>query len=159
MKTISATILLFAMSLISGTAQDAEKIVFTGVAPKINLNDVDDTGVRKHPLGAEYTKKMVLLQDRYTRVEPASPTSPAPKTKILKPIVYNSVKKVNKHFVKGLKKKMVTEEIARESIALCLDIALKVYSKNTSILESKIRAAKTAEDIVAVYEQVVLEEY
>ena len=117
----------------------------------ININDLSN-----HYLGVGIARKLHLLKDTYTYVEPPSPTSPGEKTVIVKPSIYNSLLKLNRYYKKQVKKGEMSVEEASEKLNHYLDVALSVFIEDTDTFEDKLRKAKGPDEISNVFSMVVL---
>jgi hypothetical protein len=148
------TLLYFASQILG---QEPVNFTFANNRNFLITAGIDPDDVKENPLGNEVAEKLVLLKDRYTYVQPAGPTSPVEKTIISKPVIYNSIQKLNRYFKKSLKDDKIDVETARNNMLLCLDIALIIFSEDTSSFESYLSKMSKPEDILAAYKLVVLQ--
>lgn len=155
MKTTVFTLFAFCFSLML-VAQDDAPIVFEYTERELDLSGVE-LGTKKHSLGEEIAKKEVLFKERYLKKIEGTPTSPTTKTVIVKPVVYNSINKIDKYLVKSVKKGLIEKEQATEDLNACLNVALVCSSSNTIELEKRLKAAKSPDKMIEVYKAVVLE--
>ncbi|MFW5657345.1 MAG: hypothetical protein ACOC0C_06975 [Bacteroidota bacterium] len=118
---------------------------------------VDDEAVEPHYLGDIIAKKMYLLKETYTSIQPATPTSPSEKTIVEKPIIYYAVNKLNRKYKKEIQKDIITEEEARENMSMVIDVSLSILPENTAEFEKELRSAKKTHEIVDIFSRVVLE--
>ncbi len=159
MKTTRVLLVLGAFVFFNGLsqAQGAEAISYAYNANDLDISEVALSSSNNHPLGDEVAKKMVLFKDRYTYTEEATPTSPVAKTVIHKPTIFNAVQKVERSLKKGVKKDEIDADAATKQMVACLNVALICANLNTIEIEKRLKAAKTPEQIIDVFEAVVLE--
>jgi len=150
-------ILLFSVLTLQLVAQDEIQFVFENNPRALDINSVSGNGFRDHPMGNEISKKLELLKSRYTYIVPASPTSPTDKTVVIKPVIYNSILKLNRYYKKELKSENITLKGAQEEFLKCINIALIIYAENTDEFEQYLRKAKKPDQIIDTYNKVILE--
>lgn len=145
-----------ALTIISPVfSQDDTEFIFTNNVSALDVSSVGDD-YKSHPMGVEVAKKMDLFKNRFTYIEPATPTSPSSRTVVLKPAIYNSIVKLNRYFKKEIKKGGMDKVAATDSFLKCLDIALILYAEETDEFEEFLRKSKSPEDIIEAYQKVVL---
>ncbi len=159
MKTTRVLLVVGAFIIFNGLskAQGAEVITYAYNANDLDVSEVALANSSTHPLGDEVAKKMVLFKDKYTYTEEASPTSPVSKTVIHKPTIFNAVQKVERSLKKGVRKDLVDTEDATKQMVSCLNVALICANLNTIEMEKRLKEAKTPEQIIEVFEAVVIE--
>jgi len=157
MKNIFSTLIIVFFLSNNIFSQDSIPIVFEFSSKMLDISEVDQSGLKDHPLGVEVAKKLVLFNERYKRIVPATPTSPVEKTDILKPTIYNSIKKIDRYYTKGINKELIQVDSVRADFISCLNVVLICHSKNTILLEKRLKEAKTPEAMVEVYKSVILE--
>jgi hypothetical protein len=138
-------------------AQESDRFVFRNNQNFLITAGIDPEDVKEHPLGSEVAEKLVLLKNRYTYIQPAGPTSPVEKTIISKPVIYNSIQKLNRYFKKALKKGIINIDTARTDFLMCINIALIIQSDNTKEFENYLNKMSSPEEILSAYRKVVLE--
>lgn len=141
MRIYCVTFLLVLLTF-NGFSQETEKISYDVSYDLLDLSDIDPAAVSSHVLGDEVAKKMVLFRERYTKIQEASPTSPVEKTIIVKPNIYNSIRKIEKYYSKGVKKNTIEKEKAVADFSYCLDVALCVSGKRTNELEDRLKKVR-----------------
>lgn len=151
------TISVAAQSSTGEGESDEEKFYFNDVNIEKELGEIEMIEVDDHFLGTEIAKKFELIKDTYTYIERGSETSPGDKTVVQKPVIYYSLKKINRYYKKGLRKGYATEEEAKKMLNKVLDVAYAVFDQNTGKLEEAIKDARKPEPMLEVYNRVVLE--
>lgn len=124
------------------------------IPEEINKINQEDAG--HHFLGDTIAKKIYLMYEIYTYIEPIAPGNPATKTMVYKPIIYNSIRKIEKYFKKEIKKGNITKEEAKIKFNYILDIVILLKNKNTDVLEKYIRNCNTTTDLINLYSHVHL---
>jgi hypothetical protein len=151
------TISIAAQSSTGEGESDEGKFYFNDVNIEKELGEIEMIEVDDHFLGTEIAKKFELIKDTYTYIERGSETSPGDKTVVQKPVIYYSLKKINRYYKKGLRKGYATEEEAKKMLNKVLDVAYAVFDQNTGKLEEAIKDARKPEPMLEVYNRVVLE--
>ncbi len=157
MLKVSIILIMFAGLILQTYAQDEEKFIFENNPSALDVSSITVNDQRGHPLGIEVSKKLELLKDRYTYIEPAGATTPTDKTIVIKPIIFNSIQKLNRYYKSAIKKGSIPIDVAKEEFLRCLDIALIIYADNTEEFEQYLRKAKKPEQILEAYNKVILE--
>lgn len=157
MRTTSVTLFALFISLFL-FAQDPTPIVYEYSNKDMDISDVDMDGAKDHKFGEEISRKMVLFNERYIFIEPATPTSPTERTIVHKTVVYNSIKKIDRYLQKSVKKGLIDKETATKDLNSCLNVALVCSTSNTIELEKRLKAAKEPAKMIEVYKEVVLEQ-
>ena len=155
MKTTVFTLFALCFSLLL-VAQDDSPIVYEFSERDLDISTVE-LGTKNHLFGDEIAKKEVLFKERYLKKIEGTPTSPTTKTVVVKPKVYQSIKKIDKYLVKRVKKGLMEQEKAKADLEACLNVVLICSSSNTFELEERLKAAKKPEKMIEVYKAVVLE--
>lgn len=123
-----------------------------GEIPNLN-NDF----MEEHFLGESVTKKWNTFLKNYTHEYSVNVGLSDNGFEILKPAVFNAVKKANKYIRKALKDKTITRVKAEEMMTHILDCANVMISEpDTKQFEQTVTKAKTGSDIIAVFNKVKL---
>lgn len=157
-KFLSALVILICG--FEGVSQDMQaSFTFRYIEQELKELETSPELVDDHYLGFDIAKKMQLLRETYTYEEPPTATNPAPRTVVEKPAIYYSVKKIDKHFKKALRKDEITEDEARKQLDNILNIALNIRYQETGKLEEILWDIKRdEEEIVKLYtDRVTLE--
>jgi hypothetical protein len=133
-----------------------KKFIYRNSVNMEELYAIDKTMLAEHPFGDLIARKLYMLQNLYTYVEPPSPTSPGEKTIVKKPTIYNTVLKLNRNLKKMVKKGTMDKDKAVSSLNLCLDVALSISADDTGDFESELKKAKSVDQIVGVFMMVDL---
>lgn len=136
-----------------GLGQDLQaSFTFRYIQQELKEMETSPELVDDHELGFDIAKKLQLLRETYTYEEPPTATNPTPRTVVEKPAIYYSVKKIDKHFKKAIKKGEITEDEARKQLDNILNIALNIRYQETAKFEEVLWDLKREEEeIVKLY--------
>lgn len=151
-------------------AQDALALVLTGDTKKTasatsnlpmfefraSANEYDISSVSKdmigeHVFGQTVSEKLYLLESKYTYEVPIVPGNPQTRTMIRKPVIYEAVKKIEKHLKKSLKKGEISKETASKEFNQVLDIAFNVLTAETEGFEKAITEANDPNSLTNLF--------
>ncbi|MBA4409394.1 MAG: hypothetical protein Q8S54_09815 [Bacteroidota bacterium] len=163
--------------LISGKliAQDALVMAFRGDAKKTisnssslpvfefraSLNDYDLNSdskdiIGEHAFGQKISEKLYLLESKYTYEVPIVPGNPQTRTMIRKPVIYDAVKKIERHLKKSVKKGEISKETASNDFNKVLDIAFNVLTAETESFEKAIGESNDANSLTNLFTKRVI---
>ena len=128
MKTIFTILLITSLSFVS-YAQ--ETFSFSYIEGRLDESELVEEDVRKHYLGEEIARKMLLVNTSYVFYEEVTPKNPLPTRQVDKYALYTSVKKLNTYYKKAIKSSVYSEEEAKNRFRKVLDVALCVRYQNT----------------------------
>jgi hypothetical protein len=135
---------------------NTKKFIYRNSVNMDELYAIDKSMLSDHPFGDLTARKFYMLQKIYTYVEPPSPTSPGEKTIVKKPVIYNTMLKLNRNLKKMVKKGTLDKKQAATDLNLCLDVALSISADDTGDFESELKKAKTPDQIIQVFKMVEL---
>jgi len=124
------------------TTKAPPSFVFQGYSRKYELNRITNEMAGNHLLGESIAKKVYLLDDWYTKEVAVVPGNPQTKTVIRKPVIYTSVKRMEKYFAKSVQKGEISKESAIEEFNRVLDVALSILNEDTRQFEAEIEALR-----------------
>lgn len=100
------------------------------------MEDVEVPGYfTKHWLGPEFTMMVFALREEYVYFPEVTPTNKDPSLVTEKPVVYNSVKKMDRYYKKEVKKGKITEAVAREKLKKIYGVVYSLRYADTKELE------------------------
>ena len=120
------------------------------------IKKVNDEMAGTHFLGNEIAKKIYLFEQAYTYTVAISPGNPAQKTMFRKPLIYNSVREIERLLRKSVKSGKMTMDEATGKFNKVLDVAINIKSTNTGKFEEIIKSKENSSDLLALYTQVNL---
>jgi hypothetical protein len=136
--------------------ENTKKFFFRNSVNQEELASIDKSMLTEHPFGQLIARKLHMLQEVYTYVEPPSATSPGEKTIVKKPTIYNTVLKLNRNLKKMVKNGMMDKDQATADLDYCLDVAISISTDNTTDFESELKKAKSPDQIIQVFNLVEL---
>lgn len=144
------------------TSEMTTGINISSLSPKYSLESLDLSSVTKniifeedHYLGDLITQKWNLFQQSYRRVFSQSIGLTNSSVEIIKPTVYNAVNKINNHYKKELKKGVKNKVEIADTFSHVLDCAnLLFYEEDTKNIEADIKASKTADELIKVFDSI-----
>jgi hypothetical protein len=115
------------------------------------LGKIKDDQVAKHFLGDEIARKLFLFNGSYSYKEPVAPGNSATKTIFRKPVIYNSVKKIEHTLKSKVKSGDLSVETARAQFNKVLDVAINIININTDSFEDRLASAGNTHELLDIY--------
>jgi len=153
---LTAVIFLGYFSAVSAQAGAEDTFYFDNDLVNVKALNIDPNYITKHYLGEDIAIKMHLLKETYTYIERGDDLNPVDKTIVNKPAIFYSMKKLNNHYKKQIKKGTVSKEEAKEKLDHYLDICLSIYLQSTDNFEEALRTSKGNDELDGVFSRVVL---
>jgi hypothetical protein len=94
--------------------------------------------IGEHMLGKLVSEKLYLLESKYTYQVPIVPGNPQTRTIVRKPVIYDAVRKIERHLKKSVKKGEISTETASAEFNKVLDVAFNVLTAETTSFEKAI---------------------
>lgn len=111
---------------------------FRASSAEFDLNSVSKDMIGEHDFGQTVSEKLYLLETKYTYEVPIIPGNPQTRTMVRKPVIYDAVKKIEKHLKKSVKKGEISAEVASSDFNKVLDVAFNVLTAETESFEKTI---------------------
>ncbi len=124
---------------------------FSGYSYDYELENITKDMAGNHPFGDEIAKKMFLLSKKYTSEVELIPGNPQTKTVIQKPVIYNAVKRIEKHLKKSVKKGSLSVDPATYTLNKVLDVALCIRNADTKNFEGAIETSDSDENKIDLF--------
>jgi len=156
MKLRFMTILLGMVTFVANTSAQ-ENFTFQNLINDTVHLVIKPADVGSHYLGSDMAVKLYRLKETYTYLESGSDANPVSKTVVSKPNIYYSLKKLNTHYKKQLKKGEIDSSSAKKQLGWYFDIGFAIYEQNTLDFENALKRTRKPEQIVEVFTQVILE--
>jgi hypothetical protein len=137
---------------------DNQKFVFYKQLDNVNEVKVIEQFISRNFLGDKIAKKFYILQELYTYEEPGTATSPGTKTIVDKPAIYYSLKKLNKHYKKMVKKNKMTEDEAVNEFEHFLNIGISIVYQPTDNFEEFLNDNRKPDEVIEAFSNVVLKD-
>ena len=107
----------------------------------VNENDytsISDDLLESHVFGQLVSRKLYILESKYTFQVPAVPGNPQTKTVIRKPVIYEAVKRIEHYLKKSVRKGSITQEAASITFNKVLDVAINAFAADSNNFENTI---------------------
>lgn len=115
------------------------------------LKSIPDDMLEKHQFGQDVSRKLYLLESRYTYETPAVPGNPLTKTMVRKPVIYDAVRRIEHYLKKGVKKGTNRLETASITLNKVLDVALNAISADSNSFEKAIGNTADMDSLIALF--------
>ncbi len=115
------------------------------------ISELSTEFIESHDLGEMVSKKFYLLDSKYTYEMPLVPGNPQSKTMVRKPIVYESVYKIEKYLKKSVKKGEISLENASTIMNKVLDVANCILTVDTIDFEKEIDQRKDPQALTQLF--------
>lgn len=115
------------------------------------ISELSSELIESHDLGEMVSKKFYLLDSKYTYEVALVPGNPQSKTMVRKPVVYESVYKIEKYLKKSLKKGELSLENATTIMNKVLDVANCILTVDTSNFEKEIDQRKDPQALTQLF--------
>ena len=124
---------------------------FKGYSNDYELESISKEMAGNHPFGETIAKKLYLLDEKYTSQVALTPGNPAVKTIIRKPVIYESVKRIERDLKRSLKKGEITLTTATSDFNIVLDVALNILTTDTKDFEKAIESSGNTESKIELF--------
>lgn len=105
---------------------------------------------------AVLAEKFQILHQTFTYTTPVAPGNPGLKTVVRKPVIYNAMTKLEKHYRKLLKDGSISEREAQIALSKAIDVALAAFYGDTEKFESTLKSTKDIRVVAQIFEQTVI---
>ena len=144
-------------SVLGSTEDTTEYFRFFSFTDESEWESIPLSRAGKHYLGENIARKYYLFKDLYTYQTPVSPGSPAMRTVIRKPVVYNALNKLDKYLKKtSYKGNAQNAGQFIRTFEHALDVAIAIYSQETSGFEAELENSDNVKEIMSVFSRVKL---
>lgn len=113
-----------------------------------DLSIISKDMIEEHLFGEVVSKKLYLLDSKYTYKVPIVPGNPQMRTIVRKPVIYDAVLKVERYLKKSVKKGAISMETASTDFNKVLDIANSVCTADTKSFEKEISSTNDVVSLV-----------
>jgi hypothetical protein len=115
------------------------------------ISEISSELIESHEFGDMVSKKFYVFDSKYTYEMPSVPGNPQSKTVVRKPVVYESVYKIEKYLKKSFKKGEISLENATTIMNKVLDVANCVLTVDTSNFEKEIEERKNPQTLTQLF--------
>jgi hypothetical protein len=105
------------------------------------LENISKEIAGNHPFGETIARKLFLLDKKYTSQVALAPGNPACKTVIKKPVIYESVKHIEKDLKRSVKKGEIPLTEAINELNTVLDVAIAILTTDTKDFEKAVESS------------------
>lgn len=120
------------------------------------LEKIDISLVRKHYFGDEVALRYYLFEQQYTYLLNAAPGAFSGKMMIKKPLIYNSIIKIDTYLRKEVKKGDLSKEAGAKQLSRLLDYAIILLNEQTADLEKALKLAESPVEQIKLFNLVVI---
>lgn len=113
-----------------------------------DLNTISNDMIERHVFGETVSKKLYLLDSKYTYKVPMVPGNPQMRTIVRKPAIYDAVMKIERYLKKSVKKGAISMETASADFNKVLDVANSVCTADTKSFEKEISSMNDVVSLV-----------
>ncbi len=148
-----ATLLVFGVAVFAQTEEEYEFFDRTDEMEEVEVPSYE----KKHYLGEEFTKMFFALKEQYVYIPEKTSINMSPSPTTEKPAIYNSVKKLDKHYKKMLKKGKMSKEDVKEKLSKVVSVCYSIRHEDTAALEKMLWSMKDVAKLEALFtEKIVL---
>jgi len=115
------------------------------------IRELSSELIESHDLGEMVAKKFYLLDSKYTYEVALIPGNPQSKTMVRKPVIYDSVYKIEKYLKKSVKKGEMSVENATTIMNKVLDVANCILTVDTGNFEKEIDQRKDPQALTQLF--------
>jgi hypothetical protein len=115
------------------------------------ISEISAEVIDNHNLGDMISRKFYLLDSKYTYETPTVPGNPQSKTVVRKPVIYESVYKIEKYLNKSVKKGEISVENAGTIMNKVLDVANSILTADTTDFEKEISQRKDPQSLTQLF--------
>lgn len=116
-----------------------------------DVNSVSKDMIGTHVFGPLVSERLYLLELKYTYEVPIVPGNPQNRTMVRKPVIYDAVKKIERHLKKSVKKGEITTASASDDFNKVLDVAFNLLTAETEIFEKTINQTNDVNSLTNLF--------
>ena len=124
---------------------------FKGYSTEYELERISSEVAGSHIFGELIAKKLFLFDEKYTTQVALAPGNPASRTVIKKPVIYESVKRIERDLKRSVKKGEIPFTEAANKLNTVLDVALSVLTTDTKDFEHAIDLSVNTESKIELF--------
>lgn len=148
-----AVMLVFGVAVFAQTEEEFEFFDRTDEMEEVEVPSYE----KKHYLGEEFTKMFFALKEQYVYLPEKSSINMDPSPTTEKPAIYNSVKKLDRHYKKMIKKGKMSKEDVKAKLAKVVSVCYSIRHEDTAALEKMLWSMKDVAKLETLFtEKIVL---
>lgn len=132
---------------------------FKGYSTDYELENISKEIAGNHPFGEMISRKLYLFNEKYTTQVALAPGNPAAKTVVRKPVIYESVKRIERDLKRSVKKGEVPLTTATSEFNIVLDVALNILTPDTKDFENAIKSSGNTHAKIELFTKRVILNY
>ena len=136
-------------------AQTEEEYEFVDLSDEIEDVEVPPYE-KKHYLGDKFTKMFFALKEQYFYIPEKTSINMDPSPTTEKPSIYNSIKKMDKHYRKMLKKGKMSKEEVIEKLETIVAVGYSIRYEETKNLEKMLWKMKDVSQLEALFTEKII---
>jgi hypothetical protein len=144
------TISLYANAQAVANVGGGMTYLYKNEASEKNYNKVGSY-TRNHKLGDNITTLMDKFESEYVYYEESGGAYSVEEKKFIKPNIYLAVQRLDKYYVKAVRKDKISQEEANAIMAKVLSLAIKLKNYQTSEVEIDLEGEKDEEKITEYF--------
>ncbi len=113
-----------------------------------DLSNISNDMIEQHVFGELVSRKLYLLDSKYTYKVPIVPGNPQMRTIVRKPVIYDAVLKIERYLKKSVKKGAISMETASADFNKVLDVAINICTADTKSFEKEISSSDNVVSLV-----------
>ena len=132
---------------------------FKGYSNKNELENITSEVAGSHQFGDLIAKKLYLFYEKYTSQVALAPGNPAFKTIIKKPVIYESVRRIERDLKRSVKKGEIPVAMATSEFNTVLDVALNILTTDTKDFENALDTSHDTDSKIELFTKRVILNY
>lgn len=142
-----ATMLVFGAAIYAQTEEEFEYLDRSDEIEEVEVPSYE----KKHYLGDKFTKMFFAVKEQYVYVPEKTAINMDPSPTTEKPAIYNSLKKLDKHYKKMLKKGKMSKEDVISKLTTVFAVGYSIRYADTQVLEEMLWSIKDVEQLEAIF--------
>jgi len=133
-----------------------ERIIIMGSLANIQTQyeQANDDDFRNHAFGEDFAKKMYLIEKSYTYITEPAPGAFSGHVMIEKPTIYQSISKINKYYIKGVRKGTIDKTEAEQKLEHVLGVAIVLCHQESSQIEQLLEKSNDVAEMILVFDNI-----
>ena len=132
---------------------------FRGTSTDYELENISREIAGNHPFGEMIAKKLYLFDKKYTSQAALAPGNPASKTVVKKPVIYETVKHIERDLKRSVKKEEISLTMATNEFNTVLDVALNILTTDTKDFENVLQSLSSTDSKIDLFTKRVILNY
>lgn len=142
------------VSTLQGSESTGSRITIFEFRAYITDNDlisISQDLLLEHSFGQLVSRKLYLLQSKYTSQVPVVPGNPQTKTVIRKAAIYEAVQKIEHYLRKSVRKGTKSNDEAAKEFNNVLDVALNAFAAESNDFEKTISKTDDPSSLIVLF--------